>query len=344
MERKEKILIVKLGAIGDVIHTLPALSALRKHYPDAFIAWLVGEKAAPLLEGHPLLDRLFILSGPTAKGFMSTLKEIRKISFTTTLDFQGLVKSGFWAKATGAGLRIGFALSACRESLNILFSNKKIEPPEKTHIIQINLSLLQGLGIQPSGTHFLFPENQTAEATVASQLKKMNLKEYILINPGAAWQTKRWPVGKFARLVERIKKDLGYPCLILWGPGEREIAEDINRRSRNEGIIAFPTSLMELLALVKNATLYVGGDTASLHMATAMGVAVVGIYGPTSPWRNGPFIDADLVAFRELECSHCYKRECRKMDCFEGINVETVFELVVERLKKSDAGAAGLPV
>jgi lipopolysaccharide heptosyltransferase I len=350
---KRKILIVRLGAIGDVIHTIPAAAALRDAYPDAFIAWLVEDKAAPLLTGNPLLDEVIVLPGrrtgggdgqKQTKDYWQTYKILQSMRFDIALDFQGLVKSGFWARASGAGLRVGFSAAACRESANIFFTNRRISPPEGIHVIQKNLSLLQGLDIVSSRIRFEFPGDDGAASYVREQLDRLGLDAFILINPFAAWPTKCWPAAKFARLIERLTGELGYPCLILWGPGEKEAALEINRRAGSRGIVLFPTSIPELMALLRRTTLLIGGDTASLHMATALDVPVVGIYGPTSPWRNGPFKQDDLVAFREIECSHCYKRKCRKMTCFEEISVDEVFQLAARRLgdrKNSRAAPAG---
>jgi lipopolysaccharide heptosyltransferase I len=342
----KRMLIVKLSAIGDVIHTLPCLNALRQAHPEAEIGWVVQEPAAELLRHHPQLDHLIIFPrkawGKSAWRMMKEagpfIRQLRAYKFDVAIDFQGLTKSGLLAWLSGAKTRIGFGDKDGRE-LNKLFTNVKITPePERRHIIERNLALLKPLGAALKTCDAVLPIPQEDCAFIESFFQESGLGEQgppVAIYPGAGWPTKRWPLDCFAKLGVRIAKELHQPVLIVWGPGEEAMAQEIAREMRAEGaepFLAPPTSLLRLAALLDRCALAVGGDTGPLHLAAALHTPCVGIFGASDAARNRHYVQREVtVQKNELDCVPCWKTECPNqpsIKCLHTITVDNVFQAV----------------
>jgi len=337
-------LIIRLSSLGDIIHTLPAFSALRKKFPESRISWIVEQKGQDILELVPGIDQIHVLPVTkwqlSRKHFWQILSRFKKkISGKdqVALDFQGLVKSAFISYLSHAKRRIGFHRQNLREPLASFFYTDHLEEiPETNHVVQKNLALLHLLGIQEDG--FDFPLHIPDELcdSVLSKLKQTgytNDKKLVLLNVGAAWETKRWFPDRWIRTARMIQKADSF-LLLLWGnEKEKSLASYI---SRNVHIPISPfLNLKEVIALIKRAHLLISGDTFALQAACALSIPVVGIFGPTSPQRNGPFLPADRVAFHPIKCSYCYKRKCSKLECLDKISSEEVTDLVFKRLKSS---------
>jgi len=207
------------------------------------------------------------------------------------LDLQGLVKSGVVTAATGAPLRIGFAAGYRRERLNGLFTNRHVTPPSSArHVVDQYLALLQPLGVAPRHVVFRLPMHETAERRVDELFTEAGLKPHgrlVVLNPGAGKAAKRWPVERFADLAARLVREVNARVLVLWGPGEQTAASAI--ATAPGAVLAPPTDLRTLAAVMRRASLVVAADTGPLHVAAAVGVPCVGLYGPTSAERNGPY-------------------------------------------------------
>lgn len=340
----DNFLIIRLSSLGDVIHTLPAFSALRKKYPEATITWVVEENGKEILDLVPGLDRIVPVtlkrwklgSGKFWRDFASLKKKIRNKN-QVTIDFQGLVKSGFLAYLSRARKRIGFHRKNLKERLASVFYTENLgEVSEKDHVISKNLKLLSLLGITESGYEFPLRLPEEVSQNVRRILEKLGYesqKKLVVLNVGAAWETKRWYADRWVQLAEIIGNDRIFPVL-LWGSDvEKELAEKISRTS---GIPMVPSlSLKEVMALIQKAAVLVSGDTFALQAACALGRPVVGLFGPTNPNRNGPFGEQDRVIFHELECSHCYKRACSRLECLDKITPEEVAAECREILKNA---------
>ena len=301
------IAIVKLSSLGDVLHALPVAHALRRHFPHAHLTWIVEAREFAILKGHPDLDavvpvdtRLWrrLIRRPAGAvevgGKLSRLTErIRRARFDVAIDLQGLIKSGLLTAYTGAPLRIGFALAHCREPLNALFTNRRVTPPpEAVHIVEQYLSLLAPLGVTPTPPVFHVPSEPEAEQHVEEFLAEQGVKprdRLVALNPGAGRPAKRWPVEHFVGLAERLSGETGARVLLLWGPDEEAIARSIATRMTSRPILAPPTSIPELSALLRRSALMVASDTGPLHLAAALGTPSIGLYGPTRAERNGPY-------------------------------------------------------
>lgn len=340
-----RFLIIRLSSLGDIIHTLPAFSALRKKYPDASISWVVEEKGKDILDCVPGIDNVIVVRvkgwHTFRRGFradFSRLKKELRNEDRIALDFQGLVKSAVLAFLSDSSTRIGFARRNLREPLAGMFYTERVrEIPETLHVIEKNLRLLTALGIDENTYDFplLLPDETTAR--VRGKLRELGYdkrKKLIVYNVGAAWRTKRWFPEKWAALAELMKREEFFP-LLLWG-NEEEKALALEIRERTDVPLAPYLSLQEVMALVKESDLLISGDTFALQAACAFSRPLVGIFGPTNPRRNGPFSPRDRVAFHPLKCSHCYKRTCSSLECLKRITPEEVAGLSFQLLEKND--------
>lgn len=340
----ENFLIIRLSSLGDIIHTLPAFSALRKNFPRAKISWIVEEKGKEILDHVPGIDRIITIRpagwNVTKKDFWPEISRVRKEIYNKNqiaLDFQGLVKSAFIAFLSRAQRRIGFHRKNLRELLASLFYTEKLEKiPETMHVISKNLMLLTRLGIRED--KYEFPLFLAGDLLQAVKVKLKNLgyeeqKKLIILNVGAGWETKKWFAERWIRLIEKLTRNEFF-FLLLWGTKEeKEVALTISQKTYVP--LAPFLTLKEVMALVKMASLLISGDTFALQVACAFFRPVVGIFGPTNPQRNGPFSLNDKVAFHELECSYCYLRKCTSLECLKKITAQEVAELSLQLLEKN---------
>ena len=216
---------------------------------------------------------------------------LRAARFDVALDAQGLVKSGVVTAMTGAPLRIGFAARLCREGLSAAFTNRRVVPPPAArHVVDQTLALLHPLGVTTARPVFRLPACEAAESRVEEFFAAAGLKPHgrlVVLNPGAGRPEKRWPAERFAELAVRLVREARARVLVLWGPGEETDAGAIARVAG--AVLAPPTDLDELVAVARRAGVMVAGDTGPLHVAAALGTPCVGLYGPTSAVRNGPY-------------------------------------------------------
>jgi lipopolysaccharide heptosyltransferase I len=321
------VAIVKLSSLGDIVHALPVAAALRQTLPHGHLTWVVEHHEAALLQGNPAIDDVAIadtrgwrrLSGAGAnpvRAVKTLLRQFRHRGFDVAVDLQGNLKSGVVTAATGAALRIGFTARRCREPLNALFTNRRVEPPPAArHVVDQHLALLGPLGVAPHSATFWLPRDPAAEAAMARALESP--RRLVVLHPGSGQAAKRWASARFAELARRLRADIGAAVLILWGPAERESAEAIARASGAR--LAPPTDLPALLALLRRTRVMVAADTGPLHLAAALGVACVGLYGPTDPSRTGPYGTGHRVV-------------CGERGAMAALPVEPVLAAVAELL------------
>ncbi len=302
-----KVAIVKLSSLGDVIHALPVARALRQAYPAAHLTWIVEAREYAILRDHPDLDavvpvdtrlwRRLIWRPVGARQVWDKLgrltTRIRASRFDVTLDLQGLIKSGLLTAYTGAPLRIGFSAGWSREWLNCLFTNRHVTPPPSAvHVVEQYLALLGPLGVTPPAPEFHVPTRPEAERRMEEFLGEQGVKRrdlLVALNPGAGRESKRWPVANFRALAERLGAEPGVRLLLLWGPDEIHMARQIRDGLSARAILAPPTDLDELSALLRRCALMVANDTGPLHLAAAVGTPALGLFGPTKAARNGPY-------------------------------------------------------
>lgn len=302
MNNSSSVLILRLSALGDILHTLPAVIALRDAMPDRRFVWVVEapyaemtRMIAPVDEVIPLATKRWRRSlgkGDTWRELQRSVRQIRHLAMRgASIDFQGLVKSAVIGAAAGCRVRYGFASSAIRERGALVFLNHRVQVDVSRHVIEQNLQLARGAGasagVPPPVSLGAFPNDPEGK------LKGLLSSPPIILNPGAGRADKLWGAGRFAELAKQIESRWKVRPLVVWGPGEREMADEIVAGS--PAALAPQTSLRELALLLQHARVVVAGDTGPLHLAAAAATPVVGLFGPTSPWRNGPWGQLDRV-------------------------------------------------
>lgn len=342
-----RILIVKLSAIGDIIHALPALAAIRENLPDAEISWIAETRSAEILRGNAMVDELievdtrmlrgsgFVKNFRRAAG--SQLRTLRGKKVDIALDLQGLLKSAIIAKLSGAERRYGFDKENLREPAGRMLLTDSVQIPEFTHVIRKNLLLASAaLDIEmPAEMKFPITTESTHRAEAERIADEANGK-FAILNPGGGWVTKLWAAEKYGELADRIAEEFGLTPVITGGPGDGELVSKVLANSRSGRAFAASPTLKGFYEAAKFAKIYIGGDTGPTHLAAAAGTPIVGIFGPTEWWRNGSLNPADICVERiDIDCRvNCHRRECDKWICMD-IGVERVVAAVRERLERN---------
>ena len=333
-------LIVRLGALGDIVHAVPAAAALRRAYPDARIDWLVDLRHRPIVELITVVDRAIVLQRSNVGGWLEVTRQLRASHYDAAIDLQGLLKSAILARASGASRVIGFSIWHLREKTARPFytDTDRRGRLEADHVIVKNLRLLTAVGIDDDRVEFpLANVESPALAVVRSALGPD--APFALINPGAAWPNKRWPAERYGEVAAFVREVRGLPSIVLWGPGEEGLAGAVIEASGGSARLAPRTSLADLLALSRAASLMISGDTGPLHIAAAAGTPIVAIFGPTDPHRNGPWASDDITVSRFGACGCHYERRCRQKDwCLESVTVAEVTAAIQQRLGSRSVG------
>jgi heptosyltransferase I len=298
-----KALLLRLSAIGDVVHALPMLSALHRHGWQA--GWLAEPAGRAILEGHPYLWHL--ASVPPRRRFTvaqarATVHDLRARRYDVAVDVQGLWKSAGWGRLSGARRVVGYGREGRVEPASSLLLHERLALNRAaTHVIDENLSLLRALGIDAVGTRdFVFPdlEPQARHVETALAAAGVGPGAFAILNAGGGWPQKLWPAEGYGA-VARGLRDRGLRALVTWGPGEEALADRVVAASEGAAQRSFPTDLRQFVELARRARVMVAADTGPLHLACAVGTPVVGLYGPTDPARNGPFSADDVVVRRQ---------------------------------------------
>lgn len=345
-----RVLIVRLSAIGDILHGLPVARALKAWRPGLELIWLVEDRFACLLRNVSELDEVIEVPragwrreggplGVVADGWRLGAS-LRQRRFDASLDLQGLTKSGLWPWLGRVPVRIGFGDEQGRE-LNRWLCNVKVVPGEDCrHVVERNLALLEPLGVERPEADLSIPVDEAAEESVEQLRRERGWGEALaLLQPGAGWETKRWPVEYFAQLGDWLARRWRFRVVVLWGPGEKELAEAVAAGMAEAGELAPETNLLELVELIRGCRLFVGGDTGPMHMAAALGVPTVAIFGASDPVRNGPYGEGHLVLYQDLECRPCWRTRCESPRCLKELGPEGVIARVEEYLAgKKESG------
>ena len=348
MSASPGILIIRLSSLGDILHALPAFADLRASFPNSKIDWLVSEKHKSLLSAVRGIDAIRTL-GTKAHGdfpLRSLIRDLRGRHYDFAIDFQGLLKTAALSFLSGARTRLGFSRGLVREYPAHWFYNRTQPKPQgQFHVLQLNRMLAGLTGAVPVSAPLEFCVPEDDSRLVESMLRKEQLTDYVVVNPGGGWTTKRWSLQKYGDLTKKIAVELGLPVVLTTGPGEETYYQAIADHCSDCGGVQprhFPVSFLQLIPLYQKAHLIVGGDTGPFHLACALGAPVVGIFGPTSPVRNGPWRSEDEVVAHTLPCSLCYGRSCAtKNECMD-ISVDEVFDAVVRRLSKAGSSSDAL--
>lgn len=344
----ESILIVRLGAMGDVLHAMPAVAALRKAWPQARIGWVIerrwsellvsqDEGAAAVSGAQPLINALHtvdtrawrkrFLWPETWRDIRRSIGVVRAEKYEVGIDFQGAIKSALLARVSDAHEIFGFARP--RESAAKLWYNSQVNATA-VHVIDQNLQLASAvvrnrLAAEPVE----LPRSTEGESWCEQFLKRRGLVHFAILNPGSGWGAKSWPGERYAEVARRLQK-AGIRSLINFGPGEEALAKSVAAVSEGSAEIVHCT-LPQLIALTRRAALFIGGDTGPMHLAAALKVPTVALFGPTDPARNGPYWKPSVI-LRSEQSVTSYKHVAQADPGLHSIAVQSVVAAAAELL------------
>ncbi len=322
-----KILIIKPSSLGDVVHSLPFLNAVRTGFPEAEIHWVIAKGFEGLLEGHPMINKLWIINkdawkniknvGSTVKEMEFLFKELKKEHFDLVVDLQGLLRSGVITAATGAPVRVGF--SEAREGSRVFYTHK-VKGGKDIHAVDRYLRIAAFLECDTSDVCFPFPlYKQSSPITLPSS------EDYAVLVPGARWKTKIWPPEKFGKLSSKLPLS----TVIVGSKKDTDIADKIVAQSNGNSIsLAGKTDLKELIEVMRGARFVVSNDSGPMHIAAALSIPVFAIFGPTDPSKTGPYGKGHTVIREDIPCSPCLKRKCSDIKCMNSLPAKKVYEII----------------
>jgi heptosyltransferase-1 len=331
----QNILIVKLSAIGDVVHALPVATALKEAFPQARLTWVVEKAAYELVADHPAIDSVIIFEKSRCRSLSGLLnylpgftQQLKMGRFDLALDLQGLFKSGGIAFLSGASERLVYCHA---RELSARLSRKVCGPHQHGHVVEQYLDVVRAVGGPVTQVDFGIRFNEL-EVQAAKRILSENGwrgESYVTLVPGANWPNKRWPTLKFAQLAECLHEQ-GITCLITGGSGDRILTEEIRSKAKVSFLdLTGQTSLKQLAWVLKNAQVTVGGDTGPMHLSVAVGTPTVALMGPTDINRNGPYGFGHRAIVTSRDCVGCWRRKCEKgLDCLAAISVEEVYQAV----------------
>lgn len=336
-------LLVRLGSLGDIVHALPAASALRDTFPTARLDWVVDRKWARILEGNPDISNVIVLDRKSAGGIRATVRELRAAQYSCAVDFQALYKSAllaFWARVPR---RIGFKSSYAREGLAALLYTERLNP-RGAHKVEHNLTLAERAGARPSAARFPLTIQPEDEDTVSRELAGHGLRglqEFFVLNPGGGWRSKCWPAERYGELYRKLFETRGWRGVLTYGPGEIKLAERAKQAAGNSPLVAIDVGLGPLMALLRRAKFVVSADTGPLHLASALGAPTIGLFGPTDPSRNGPYSASDVSVRNPGVSVTTYQRGKDFASSMLSITPEQVVAAIDVRLARVNSGNSG---
>lgn len=331
-EPPRRILVVRLGAMGDVIHTLPAVARLKRAFPAARIAWAIEPRWAALLSGNPCVDEVIAVpttawrkraASPATWSAVRALRNgLRAAAFDTAVDFQGLLKSAILARLSAAPRLYGFAKQHLREPLARMFYSRQVKTTAR-HVVDMNLALAAALGAGEGPVEFPIPPGKPQSELPAG--------DFVLASPVAGWKSKQWPPQYYARLAELLHQHTGMNLLLDCAEADRAYCEQIRRLAPPSACHLQVSSLDGLIAATRRARAVVGIDSGPLHLAAALGAGGVAIFGQTDPARNGPYGDTFTV-LRAADAFTSYKRGDDIAPSMASILPEQVWQALEPRL------------
>ncbi len=351
------ILIVKLSAIGDVIQTLPMLEALKRQYPQTHIDWVVEEEASNLLLNHPRVNRVIISRrkswlkkvlkpgefGKTLGEISRFVRDLRSQHYDLIIDNHGIFKSGLVMLLSRGRRKIGFQASAgIADEGSYFFTHERYKPLSiERHALERYLDLVSQMGVQVEQAALQFPvppDSLKGAETLLGQ-KVLGSRPLVVLHPAAKWETKQWPAEKFARLISALARRKA-TVVITGSPRDEGPVGEILHQTGGDSAKALnlvgKTNLMELAGLFSLSDLVLCPDTGPMHLAAAVKAPLIALFGPTAPWRTGPYGNNPLIIRKGLPCSPCFKKKCQTMECMNSISVEEVLAAVEQKLKEKE--------
>jgi lipopolysaccharide heptosyltransferase I len=320
-----RILVVKPSSLGDIVHSLPFLNALRDRFKGAEIHWVVARGLEGLLEGHPMIDRLWIINkdqwrrisraAKTAGELKKLFSDLKREKFDLVVDLQGLLRSSLMTLATRAKFRVGF--KEAREG-STLFYTHRVRGRRDIHAVDRYMRVAASLGCEASNIRFpLLVEPCTP-----------GFDKYAVMAPGARWRTKMWPPERFGKLASLLP----VKSVVIGSTSDEEVSDIVVRNSEGKAIsLSGRTNFKELAGLIRNARFIVCNDTGPMHIAAALNVPAFAVFGPTNPARTGPYGNIHTIIREDLDCAPCYRRMCDDLRCMDGVTADKVFNIIREK-------------
>ncbi len=344
-----EILVVKMSALGDVIQALPVIPALKQAFPEARLHWLVEEEAEPILRSHSGVDRVLVsrrrgwareLRNPSQwasalRGVGELVSQLRGIRYDIAVDLQGLLKSGLWMGLAPARRKVGF--NGTREGSHLFLTERVPVAYPDMHAVERYLSLVEAIGGVTNRVDFGLIPSEEARGRLRGLLQEAGWEPgtpYVVLVPGARWATKRWGEVSFAQVADGLHRTLGLRVAITGVSADRPLARRILQGMREQALdLTGRTDLPALMALLAGAKAVVSTDSGPMHLAAALGTPAVCLFGPTAPWRTGPYGRGHRVIRAAVSCSPCFRRQCPHPICMDRIRPEEVEEAVGEVVK-----------
>ncbi|MEW6347419.1 MAG: glycosyltransferase family 9 protein [Thermodesulfobacteriota bacterium] len=350
----KRILVVKPSSLGDVVHTLPVVHALKRCYPHCHIGWIVQSSFKGVIEHDPAVDEILPISIPStsepgsgpwvvARALAATLRTLRGLRkrlkaapYDVVLDLHASLRSGFMGLVNPAGLRIGFSDA---KELNPVFQHVRlVTDPAQPHAVDKNLAFARHFGCTPISEDFRVVTGEQALERARAFLAESGIRDQeprVYANPATRWETKHWTVDGWASVADMLAVQAGIRVIFCGGPGDRAYIERITAKMKSPPVVAAGRlTLIESAALMGLCDLYLGVDSGPMHIAAFSGRPVVAVFGPTDPAKVGPYGSGHRVVRNEaLDCLACRKRACNEHACMAGITAEQVFSEVLTVLK-----------
>lgn len=325
-----RFVVIRLGSLGDIVHTFPAVAGLRQSFPAAQIVWLSHPRWVGLVASSALASEIWPVDSRNLASVRKVIGRLRQARWDAAIDYQGLWKAAFLPFFGGVPRRIGFSAATIREAgVSMLYTDRVV--CRSTHIADQNGELSQRAGAKNPVWPFSLSVQACDESRVRGDLEKEGLDRYIVLSPGGGWRAKCWPAERFGALCQMIRGRLGLSCVINYGPGEESLAREVQEAGGDAKPVVYDGELGPLMALLRNAACIVGGDTGPLHLAVALGTKAIALFGPTDPARNGPYPTREVV-LRSPHAATTYGRSNVTDPSLLELSVETVFAAVEQRL------------
>jgi len=326
-----RFVVVRLGSLGDIVHTFPAVAGLRDSFPDAQIVWLTHPRWVELVAASGLASQIWPVDSRNMDSVRRTIHQLRVQTWDAAIDYQGLWKAALLPLFGGVRRRIGFSWSSVREYGVPVLYTERVEA-RSTHVAEQNGELSVRAGAKNGVASCRLRVGDSEVQQVRCDLREKGIERYIVLSPGGGWRSKCWPADRFGALCRKITQELKLACVVNYGPGERELAGSVLQGCAGGGqSLIYDGELGPLMALLRGADCVVGGDTGPLHLAVALGAPAVALFGPTDPKRNGPFPPGDTV-LRSANAATTYHRSNETAPSLLELSVEAVFGAVQARL------------
>jgi heptosyltransferase-1 len=329
---EQRFAVVRLGSLGDIVHTFPAVAALRESFPSANIVWLTHPRWSELVASSRLASEIWPVDSRDLSSVRQVIRRLRAFQPEASIDFQGLWKSAIPGFLAGVLRRIGFSSATIREyGVPVLYTDRV--KCLTTHIAEQNGELCLRVGTKNVVGNIELNVLESDELAAAAQLKEEGIASYVVLSPGGGWRAKCWPADRFGALCQRIREELNLRCVINYGPGEEQLFQEVKEASGKADPLPCDGELGRLMAILKAGKCVVGGDTGPLHLAVALRTPVVALFGPTDPARNGPYPPQEIV-LRSPQAITSYGRGDTPDQSLLDLSVDDVFTAVRKRIQE----------